>query len=77
MFCRYPGREGTNDCLHNRLRRLRSLSLIDYAAYDEGSHFFLKDDGRPELVHNLPPSLENLRMTMLSPVKVLYESEGP
>ena len=65
------GREGTNDCLHNRLRRLRTLSLLDGEGNSGTGHFF-KDDGRPELVHRLPPSLENLRMTMPSPVEVLW-----
>ena len=59
-------RETSNDCLDNRLKRLRSLSLLD----GEDNTFFLKDDERPILVHDLPPSLEDLRMTMISPVKV-------
>ena len=48
------------------LKRLRSLSLLD----GDGNNFFFKDDERPDLVRKLPPSLENLRMTMVSPIEV-------
>ncbi len=60
-------RDNTNDRQCQNLRRLRSLSLLD----GQGNTFFFEDDGRPNLVRNLPPSLENLRVTMVSPVKVL------
>ncbi len=59
-------RQDVEDDLRSSLKRLRSLSLLD----GDGNSFFLKDDERPNLVRNLPPSLENLRMTMVSPIKV-------
>ncbi len=55
-----------DDGVRNNLKRLRSLSLLD----GDGDNWLFKDDERPDLVRNLPPSLENLRLTMVSPVEV-------
>ena len=50
------------DCdVLQRLRRLRSLTLLDVE--------YLRADDCEQLVDNLPASLERLHMTMVSPVQ--------